>query len=139
MNSARKILFSALALGALALMQAKLASCYATVDDIDLWMGALSEDHVNGGQVGELIFTVLRNQFTRLRDGDRFWYQTYLPAAWAKYLEGQTLAMIIRRNTPIGSELQRDVFQVPTHSALARPRQGCLSPTRRGSFPVRRV
>lgn len=96
------------------LMQAKLASCYATVDDIDLWMGALSEDHVNGGQVGELIFTVLRNQFTRLRDGDRFWYQTYLPAAWAKYLEGQTLAMIIRRNTPIGSELQRDVFQVPT-------------------------
>ena len=96
------------------LMQAKLASCYATVDDIDLWMGALSEDHVNGGQVGELIFTVLRNQFTRLRDGDRFWYQTYLPAAWAKYLEGQTLAMIIRRNTPIGSELQRDFFQVPT-------------------------
>jgi len=96
-------------------MQAKLASCFATVNDIDLWMGALSEDHVNGGQVGELIFTILRDQFTRLRDGDRFWYQTYLPPKWVKYLEDQTLAMIIRRNTPIGHELQRDVFQVPSH------------------------
>ena len=95
------------------IMQAKLASCFATVDDIDLWMGALSEDHVNGGQVGELIFTILRDQFTRLRDGDRFWYRTYLPRAWVKYLEDQTLAMIIRRNTSIGHELQRDVFQVP--------------------------
>jgi peroxidase len=96
------------------LMQAKLASCYAAVDDIDAWVGALAEDHVNGGQVGELIFTVLRDQFTRLRDGDRFWYQTYLPRPWVKYLENQTLATIIRRNTSIGHELQRDVFQVPT-------------------------
>jgi len=87
---------------------------YATVDDIDFWMGAISEDHVNGGEVGELIFTVLKNQFTRLRDGDRFWYQTYLPPVWVQHLENQTLAMIIRRNTPIGHELQRDVFVVPT-------------------------
>jgi hypothetical protein len=94
-------------------MQAKLASSYATVDDIDIWMGALAENHVNGGQVGELIFTVLRDQFTRLRDGDRFWYQTYLPPAWVRNLESQTLATIIRRNAPIGHELQRDVFQVP--------------------------
>lgn len=95
-------------------MQAKLASCFATVDDIDVWMGALAEDHVNGAQVGELIFTVLKDQFTRLRDGDRFWYQTYLPPAWVRHLENQTLATIIQRNTPIGSELQRDVFTVPT-------------------------
>lgn len=96
------------------LMQAKLASCFATVNDIDVWIGALAEDHVNGGQVGELIFTILRDQFTRLRDGDRFWYQTYFPAGWVHYLEHQTLATIIRRNTPIGAELQGDVFEVPT-------------------------
>jgi len=96
------------------IMQTKLASCYATVDDIDAWIGGLVEDHVNGGQVGELIFTVLRNQFMRLRDGDRFWYQTYFPAAWVDHLQSQTLAMIIRRNASIGQELQRDVFIVPT-------------------------
>ena len=95
-------------------MQAKFASCFATVNDIDVWIGALAEDHVNGGQVGELIFTILRDQFTRLRDGDRFWYQTYFPAPWVQMLERQTLATIIRRNTPIGAELQADVFKVPT-------------------------
>ena len=95
------------------LMQAKLASCYNTVDDIDVWVGALTEDHVNGGQVGELIFTILKDQFTRLRDGDRFWYQTYLPRSWVRQLESQTLSTIIRRNTPIRNELQRNVFIVP--------------------------
>lgn len=96
------------------LMKAKLTSCFATVNDIDVWVGALAEDHVNGGQVGELIFTILRDQFTRLRDGDRFWYQTYFSAGWVNYLEHQTLAVIIRRNTQIGPELQGDVFKVPT-------------------------
>ena len=95
------------------LMQTKLASCYNTVDDIDVWVGALTEDHVNGGQVGELIFTILKDQFTRLRDGDRFWYQTYLPRSWVRQLESQTLNTIIRRNTPIRNELQRNVFIVP--------------------------
>jgi hypothetical protein len=94
-------------------MQAKLASCYATVDDIDLWIGALAEDHYKGGQVGELVSTILRDQFTRLRDGDRFWYQTYLPQSLVWQLEGQPLSMIIRRNTPIGNELPRNVFVVP--------------------------
>ncbi len=79
------------------LMQTKLASCYNTVDDIDVWVGALTEDHVNGAQIGELIFTILKDQFTRLRDGDRFWYQTYLPRSWVRQLESQTLNTIIRR------------------------------------------
>ena len=94
-------------------MQARLASCYATIDDVDVWVGALAEDHVKGAQVGELVFTVLKNQFTRLRDGDRFWYQSYLPPNWVKHLKNQTLATIIQRNTPIDRELQQDVFQVP--------------------------
>ena len=50
---------------------------------------------------------------SRLRDGDRFWYQSYLPPNWVKHLKNQTLATIIQRNTPIDRELQQDVFQVP--------------------------
>ncbi len=94
-------------------LQAKLAAAYATPDDLDLWVGALAEDHVNGGVVGELCFKILQDQFTRLRDGDRFWYQSYLPRALVRTIEKQTLAKIIRRNTSIGRELPRDVFAGP--------------------------
>ena len=96
-------------------LQAKLASVYPTPDDLDVWVGALAEDHVQGALVGELVYTVLKDQFTRLRDGDRFWYQTYLPSAMVKRLERQPLCAIIRRNTTIGSELQRNVFIVPNN------------------------
>jgi peroxidase len=94
-------------------VQAGLASVYPTVDDIDVWVGGLAEDHVPGALVGETFFTVIKDQFERLRDGDRFWYQTYLPQVWAAVVEAQTLASIIRRNTTIGAELQDDVFLAP--------------------------
>ncbi len=45
------------------------------IDAIDPWVGAISEAHVKGSAVGELVFTVLKDQFERLRDGDRFYYE----------------------------------------------------------------
>jgi hypothetical protein len=93
-------------------VQAALASVYADVDDIDLWVGALAEEPVNGGHVGELAWHVIRVQFQRLRDGDRYWYQlTSTPEELAD-LESTTLADVIRRNTSIGSEISDDVFHV---------------------------
>ena len=91
-------------------VQGRLLAAYASVNDIDLWVGALAEDHVNGGMVGELLFTVLRKQFEALRDGDRFWYEIVYPAPVVALLETQTLAGIIRRNTGISSEIPDDVF-----------------------------
>ncbi|MEO5720202.1 MAG: peroxidase family protein [Chthoniobacterales bacterium] len=94
-------------------LRVKLATAYRTPDDVDAWVGGLAEDHVNGGLVGELFFTIMRDQFTRLRDGDRFWYQTYLPQDLVNKVERQPLSAIVKRNTPIGAELQRNVFRVP--------------------------
>ncbi len=94
-------------------LRVKLANAYNTPDDVDVWVGGLAEDHVNGGLVGELFFTVMRDQFTRLRDGDRFWYQTYLPQNLVDKVERQPLSAIVKRNTPIGAELQKNVFRVP--------------------------
>lgn len=91
-------------------VQARLASTYTKVDDIDAWVGLLSEDHAPGAQVGHTLRTLLSDQFRRLRDGDRFWYQSYMPATVSKFIDRQTLATIIRRNTDIGQELQTDVF-----------------------------
>lgn len=91
-------------------VQEILAEVYGSVDDIDPWIGGLAEDHRPGAMVGELVYVVLRDQFTRLRDGDRFWYQRALPPATVAALEARTLADIIRDNTDIGEELPADVF-----------------------------
>ncbi len=95
-------------------IQARLASIYPTVDTLDLWVAGLAEDHLPGAQVGETFHAILRDQFGRLRDGDRFWYQIFLPAPMVRMIERQTLGTIIRRNTSIGRELQDHVFIAPS-------------------------
>ena len=57
-----------------AALQGKLALVYEDVDNIDAWVGALAEDHLPGASVGELMASGLLDQFTRLRDGDRFFF-----------------------------------------------------------------
>ena len=93
-------------------VQARLASVYADIEDIDLWVGVLAEDPFNAGHVGELAFHVIRGQFERLRDGDRYWYQNQFTAEEIADLESTTLADVIRRNTSIGDEISDDVFHV---------------------------
>jgi len=93
-------------------LQLQLASVYANVDQVDLWVGGLAEDHVEGAMVGELLRTILIHQFSVLRDGDRFWYQNQLDQQRVDDLQRTTLADIIRRNTNIGSELPDDVFRL---------------------------
>lgn len=56
-------------------LQVKLQAAYGTVDAIDPWIGALSEDHVAGAAVGELVGTILKMQFTNLMLGDKFFYK----------------------------------------------------------------
>ena len=81
------------------------------MDDIDLWVGALAEDHLPGSSVGELTQTILVDQFTRLRDGDRFWYENIFSAEDVDQLQLTKLSDIIQRNTTI-TNLQDDVFHM---------------------------
>lgn len=91
-----------------------LRAAYGDVEHIELWVGGLNEDPTGSAMVGETFFHILQDQFIRLRDGDRFWYQRYLPDRLLRMVRKQTLAKIIRRNTSIGSELQDDVFHIKT-------------------------
>ncbi|MHC4845749.1 MAG: peroxidase family protein [Planctomycetota bacterium] len=91
-------------------VQQRLADIYTCVDEVDIWVGALAEDRYKGGLVGELTHVVLKDQFERLRDGDRFWYQNALHPVIVDFVESRTLARIIRSNTSVGSELQANVF-----------------------------
>ena len=93
-------------------IQKRLASVYKDVDDIDLWVGALSEDPVPGGHVGALIRATLKRQFEALRDGDRFWYEQTFSRHEIEELENTKLSDIIRRNTTIGNEISDNVFSV---------------------------
>lgn len=102
-------------------VQARLTLVYDNVNEIDLWVGGLAEDHEPGAMVGELLRTVLINQFTRLRDGDRFWYENYLADFMIQKLERTTLAQIIRRNTFIGWEIPDNVFEIDERLALLVP------------------
>ncbi|MGE0411573.1 MAG: peroxidase family protein [Verrucomicrobiales bacterium] len=113
-------------------LQRKLESVYGSVDAIDAWVGGLAEPHARDALVGETILTVLREQFIRLRDGDRFWYQNYLDRNLQQLIEDQTLARIIRRNTTIRGEIADNVFLLP--SKVSQP--GATLPLR-GAPPRR--
>jgi peroxidase len=95
-------------------VQENLSLAFASVEDIDLWMGGLSEPHAPGALVGETFREILVDQFRRSRDGDRFWYQVYLPPELVAVVEQQTLAKILERNTRLGPEIPADVFHVPS-------------------------
>lgn len=91
----------------------KLASVYATCDDIDPWVGMLAEPHVPGAMVGETLRAVLADQFRRLRDGDRFWYESYLPADLVDLVNAQTMATVLRRTTGLDTEIGEVPFFMP--------------------------
>ena len=94
-------------------IQEKLESLYGDVDNIDLWVGGLAEDHVPNAMVGETIREVLIDQFSRLRDGDRYWYQNdqfFIDNKdHMKQVDKTTLSDLIKRNTDI-EKIQHNVF-----------------------------
>jgi hypothetical protein len=84
-----------------AALAAKLQQLYGSVDNIDLWVGGLAEDHVAGSSVGPLFRTILADQFERLRDGDRFWYQNLFATGTRQRdeLDRLDLSDVVRRNS----------------------------------------
>lgn len=95
------------------MIQWRLAGAYASVEDLDPWVGLLSETPVGDSLVGPTLTELLRDQFARIRAGDRFWYESYLPPEVVLFLHSQRLSDIIRRNTTLGSGLPADVFRLP--------------------------
>lgn len=87
----------------------RLASVYSSPDQVDLWVGGLAENAKDDGLFGSTFSTILRDQFTRSRDGDRFWYENRFSGAELSELNNLKLSDVIERNSDI-KNLQDDVF-----------------------------
>jgi peroxidase len=102
-----------------------LEKLYVNISSMDPWIGGLLEPKLPESNLGPLFQTVITNQFTRLRDGDRFWYENpewFTPDELAT-IYNTTLADIIMRNSN-ATNLPTDVFwqsqrQLPAASSAA--------------------
>ena len=116
--------------------QKALEAVYGDVDNIDLWIGGLAEDHVRDSAVGELVQTIVADQFRRLRDGDRFWYENIFSGRDLVQLRNTRLSDILQRNTSI-TNLQQDVFYMRTAFSGSVFMTAAPDPVRRaGSMPT---
>ncbi|NNE28307.1 MAG: T9SS type A sorting domain-containing protein [Saprospiraceae bacterium] len=96
-----------------------LESTYSEVDAVDAWVGLLSEGHMNGALFGETIMVIMEDQFSDLRDGDRFFYlnDDALSAQEKMEISETTLRDIIMRNTTV-EIMQENVFLATSHDDL---------------------
>ncbi|XP_061782628.1 eosinophil peroxidase [Nerophis lumbriciformis] len=91
----------------------RLLELYGTPENIDVWLGGVAEPLVRGGRVGPLFACLIANQFQKIRQGDRLWYENpgVFTARQRAALSTATLSRIICDNTGI-TAVPRDAFSV---------------------------
>ena len=96
-----------------------LRQAYGDVNAIDLWTGGLAEKRVDGGMLGQTFTDIVADQFERLRDGDRFYFenQGFDPPTLAD-IKSTTLSDIILRDTDTKA-MQPDAFVGFDHEGLS--------------------
>lgn len=109
---------------------ARMKKVYASVDDIDLFPGGMSERPLQGGLVGPTFACIIAIQFRQSRKCDRFWYETDDPVI--KFTEQQlseirktTLSKVLCENMDQSNEMQRASFDLPSN--FLNPRVPCGS------------
>ncbi len=98
------------------------AQVYDSVDQIDLWLGGISEQpDSHGGLLGPTFSYIVAEQFTRLRDGDRFFYRNELDTIHLldPSFDSTTLSSVIRNNTEDAYLVQENAFVVPYDNTLS--------------------
>jgi hypothetical protein len=97
-----------------------LQSVYPSINDVDPWIGFMSEDHFANSIVGEGLGEMLKLQFEFLRDGDRYYYENDpdLTQDEVEAIKNTTLSEILLRNTEIVT-LQENVFIAEPRGSLA--------------------
>ena len=107
---------------------AKLASVYDSPADVDLWVAGLAEKPVGDSLFGETFTAILSDQFTRLRDGDRFFYQNQFSGQQLKDLNNLKLSDILERNTDFDN-VQENAFVASNIHLSAQPQAATTAAT----------
>ena len=89
---------------------------YQSPDDVDLYIGASMETPLTGSQLGPTVHCLVRDQFDRLKKGDRFFYTNpsqFSPAQLAA-IKRTSLASVLCANSddPANLRLPKNVFKV---------------------------
>lgn len=71
--------------------------------NIDPWTGGLCEDHLPGSSLGPLFTRIFKEQFYRLRHGDRFYFENtdVYPQAFIDEIRNTSFADVIVRNSTL--------------------------------------
>ncbi|XP_077570747.1 eosinophil peroxidase-like [Stigmatopora nigra] len=99
----------------------KLLELYGTPDNIDPWLGGITEPLVSGGRVGPLFSCLIARQYKNIRAGDRFWWENegVFTKSQRASLMKTSLSRIICDNTGIN--------EVPKQPFLFQPRDSGYS------------
>ncbi len=92
---------------------------YLDISEIDAWVGLMAEKPVPGALFGETLLRVMEDQFTALRDGDRFFYlnDPVLTDADKEWIQRATFRDVIMYNTGI-KLMQDNVFLSVPHEEI---------------------
>lgn len=95
-----------------------LQNIYGNINNIDAWVGLLSESHMAGASVGPTMNAILVDQFTRLRDGDFYFFtrDPHLASDVLQEVRSTSLADVIRRNTNLQG-FSNDAFRATSCNA----------------------
>lgn len=88
---------------------------YGHPENIDVFVGGILEDPVEGGRVGPLFRCLLVEQFKKLRDGDRFWYEypsVFKPEQLVQ-IKQYSLSRVLCDNGDNITKITKDVFVLP--------------------------
>jgi peroxidase len=89
---------------------ANLKATYGSINNVDLFIGGLAENHAPGADVGQTFQTIIADQFDALESGDRFfWLNQDFDPVTAQMISQTTLADIIERDTGTPAQ-QPNVF-----------------------------
>ncbi|VDO24035.1 unnamed protein product [Brugia timori] len=90
----------------------KLKDLYGHPGNIDLFAGGIAEERLDGALIGPTFSCIIAEQFRRVRDGDRFWYEKegVFNEAQREEIKKVSLGRIICDNADNISNIQNDVF-----------------------------
>lgn len=98
-----------------------------SIDDLDLFAAGISEKPVKGKLVGDTFGCIIKEQFERLRDGDRYFYETrrVFTRNQLKTIKKASMARILCDNLNGIVSVQKKAFKVPKPARREKAYVGC--------------